>query len=61
MIPTELILEWIECLINGSISTEMSARQMRSKIKLYSEWDKYLHGLEAHLYSIVKLWNHEIA
>lgn len=59
MIPTELILEWIECLINGSISSDMTARQMRSKIKLYSDWDKYLHGLESHLHAIVMLWHNE--
>tara|TARA_B100001093_G_C26811691_1_gene1007837 strand:- start:489 stop:857 length:369 start_codon:yes stop_codon:yes gene_type:complete len=57
MIPTELILEWVELLINGTINPDMTARQMRSKVKLLSQWDKFLHGLESHLHAIVIYWH----
>ena len=56
MLPTELVLEWIQGFESAVISLDDSAREMRKKIAPRSSWAPFQHGFETHLYAIVSTW-----
>lgn len=56
MIPTDLILEWINAFEFKLISENLNAREMREAVKTHSQWAPYQHGFETHLCAIIKKW-----
>lgn len=56
MLPTDLILEWIQALEFGLIDLGDHPRDMRDKVKRRSRWAAHLHGFETHLAAIVSAW-----
>lgn len=57
MLPTDLILEWIQALEFGLITAEAHPRKMREIVKTHSRWAAHLHGFETHLAAIVSAWH----
>lgn len=56
MLPTELVLEWIQAFESAVISLDDSAREMRQKVVPRSSWAAFQHGFETHLFAIVSSW-----
>ena len=56
MLPTDLILEWIQALEFGLIDVGEHPREMRDKVKTRSRWAAYQHGFETHLAAVVATW-----
>ena len=58
MLPTDLVMEWIEAMEEGVINTSMSARRCRKIVSKNSIWAAQLHTLETHLKAIATHWQH---
>jgi hypothetical protein len=56
MLPTDMVLEWIQAYEFGIIKTEDKARAMRLKVVDSSRWAPFQHGFETHLAAIVAAW-----
>jgi hypothetical protein len=57
MLPTDLVMEWIEAMENGAINTSMSPRKCRKIVSKNSKWAAHLHSLETHLKATVTHWH----
>ena len=57
MLPTDLILEWIQAQEFCLIHVDNLPREMRDIVKIHSRWAAHLHGFETHLAAIVKAWH----
>ena len=56
MLPTDLVMEWIEAMEDGVINTSMSARRCRRIVSKNSVWATQLHTFETHLKAIANHW-----
>jgi hypothetical protein len=56
MLPTDLVLEWVQAYEFGLIQPEDKARTMRLKVIPSSRWAPFQHGFETHLAAIVAAW-----
>ena len=56
MIPTDLILEYIDAYKAGQIDVSMKPRTMRDIVKVESPWANYQHGFETHVHAVVVAW-----
>jgi len=56
MLPTDMVLEWIQAYEFGIIKTDDKARTMRLKVVDSSRWAPFQHGFETHLAAIVAAW-----
>lgn len=57
LLPTPLIREWIQALLDGRISTAHDPRSMRDRVQPGSPWAKQLHSFETHLWAVVQKWS----
>jgi hypothetical protein len=56
MLPTDMVLEWVQAYEFGLIKLEDKARTMRLKVIPSSRWAPFQHGFETHLAAIVAAW-----
>lgn len=56
MLPTDMVLEWVQAYEFGLIKPEDKARTMRLKVIPSSRWAPFQHGFETHLAAIVAAW-----
>ena len=56
MIPTDLLLEYINALRLNIINARMDPRTMREQVKGDSVWAPYQHGFETHISAVVRAW-----
>ena len=56
MIPTSLVVQYIQALDSGTLNLDMSARDIRQVMTQRSEWAPYQHGYETHVFAILKAW-----
>jgi hypothetical protein len=57
MLPTDLVLEWVQAYEFGLINIENTARDMRGKVVASSRWAPFQHRFETHLAAIVGAWH----
>jgi hypothetical protein len=57
MLPTDLVLEWVQAYEFGLIHIDDTARAMREKVVSSSRWAPFQHGFETHLAAIVAAWD----
>ena len=56
MLPTDVVLEWVQAYEFGLIKPKDTARTMRLKVTPSSRWAPFQHGFETHLAAIVAAW-----
>jgi hypothetical protein len=56
MIPTDLAVEWVRAYQHKRINLQMPTQEIRTIVKVNSEWAAFLHGFDSQLYAIVKTW-----